>query len=37
MQYADPHPFTYPTTTVEPADGVIAIEITTPPQSGEDK
>ncbi|MBA3484245.1 MAG: hypothetical protein H0T51_20780, partial [Pirellulales bacterium] len=35
MQYADPHPFAYSTTTVEPADGVVAIEITTPPLSGD--
>ena len=30
MQYADPHPFDYPTVVAEPQDGRITIEITTP-------
>jgi hypothetical protein len=33
MEFADPHPFTYPTVTVEPADGVVVIEVYTPTQS----
>jgi hypothetical protein len=30
MQFADPHPFIYPTVTVAPVEGRIEIEITTP-------
>ncbi|MEO2045554.1 MAG: hypothetical protein ABGX16_03150 [Pirellulales bacterium] len=30
MQYADPHPFTYPTITVKPADGQLKVIVTTP-------
>jgi hypothetical protein len=30
MKYADPHPFTYPTITVEPESGRIAFEVITP-------
>jgi hypothetical protein len=30
MKWADPHPFTYPTATVEPQDGEIAIEVISP-------
>lgn len=30
MKFADPHPFVYPTVTVEPADGQIALEIFSP-------
>jgi hypothetical protein len=30
MIFADPHPFTYPTVTVEPADGKIAVEVISP-------
>jgi hypothetical protein len=30
MKFADPHPFTYPTVTVEPADGKIAVEVFSP-------
>jgi hypothetical protein len=30
MKFADPHPFTYPTFTVEPVDGRIVIEIASP-------
>lgn len=30
MQYADPHPFEYPTVVVEPEDGRVTIEVTTP-------
>jgi hypothetical protein len=29
MKFADPHPFTYPTITVEPVDGRIKLEVTT--------
>ncbi len=30
MEFADPHPFTYPTMTVAPENGRIALEVTTP-------
>jgi hypothetical protein len=30
LQYADPHPFTYPTVTVKPADRRLEIVVTTP-------
>jgi hypothetical protein len=30
MKFADPHPFTYPSFTVEPAGGRIVIEVATP-------
>jgi hypothetical protein len=30
MKWADPHPFVYPTITVEPVDGKIILEIVTP-------
>jgi len=30
MKWADPHPFVYPTITVEPVDGQIVLEIVTP-------
>ena len=30
MKFADPHPFTYPTFTVEPVDGRIMLEVVTP-------
>jgi hypothetical protein len=30
MKFADPHPFAYPTFTVEPVDGRIVVEVTTP-------
>jgi hypothetical protein len=30
MKFADPHPFTYPTFTVEPQDGQIALEVVCP-------
>lgn len=30
MKYADPHPFTYPAVTVQPTDGRVVVEITTP-------
>jgi len=30
MRFADPHPFTYPTVTVAPADGRIVVEISAP-------
>lgn len=30
MKFADPHPFVYPTLTVAPADGKIAVVVTTP-------
>jgi hypothetical protein len=31
MKFADPHPFVYPTITVEPVDGKIAIEVNSQP------
>ena len=34
MKWADPHPFTYPTIKVEPADGQIVLEVVTPDSSG---
>jgi hypothetical protein len=30
MKFADPHPFTYPTVTVEPTDGMICVEVILP-------
>jgi hypothetical protein len=33
MKFADPHPFVYPVITVEPVDGQIRLEITTPADS----
>jgi hypothetical protein len=33
MAFADPHPFAYPALTVEPADGVVVIEVDRPAPS----
>jgi hypothetical protein len=35
MQYADPHPFTYPTITVKPVDGWLEVTVLTPDSAQE--
>jgi len=35
MQYADPHPFTYPTVTVKPAEGRLEVAVITPETESE--
>ena len=30
MKFADPHPFVYPTVTVEPTDGKVVVEVSSP-------